>query len=289
LTGTPIELVVDVFNELGLKAQRVGAELGYEQRLGMPINDFLSLQRALGDVSFVDASELLWKLRMIKSEAEINAHRQACELTTLAFEACYKQAKEGDSELDIAKTVTQTIVDGGGELGFTILCSGPGNYARVAGMPTGRVLRSGDLIWLDLGAVANGYWSDFCRAGVVGGPTDEQKRLQEVVVQITHKAMEQVHPGMKASELARACGRAAEEYNIDFSFEAGRLGGIGLNSTEPPHIAVYDDTILEPGMVITIEPGIVNEHGTFIAEENLVVRPEGFELLSLSTRELRVL
>lgn len=290
LTGTPIDLVVGVIKELGLEGKIIGAELGYEQRLGMPVNDFLSLQQSLPNVRFADGSDLLWKIRIIKTEAEINSHRRACELATQAFNFAYKQAKEGDTELDIAKNVTKTIVDGGGELGFTILLSGPGNYARVAGMPTERVIRQRDMIWLDLGVVANGYWSDFCRTAVVGEPTDEQKRLQDIVVEITHKTMHQVRPGLRASELAHMCGKIAQDLNIDFSFEAGRLGhGIGLSSTEPPHIAVYDDTVLEPGMVITIEPGIVNEHGTFIAEENLVVRPDGYELLSLSTREIRAI
>ena len=290
LTGTPVAMVVDVIKELGLMGKRIGAELGYEQRLGMPINDFLQIQQTLGAEAFVDASHLLWQLRMIKSEAEITAHRRACELTTLALNTCFSQARAGSTEKDIARDATKVIVDGGAELGFTILCSGEGNYERTAGMPTNRTIQEGDLVWFDLGAVANGYWSDFCRAAVVGGPTDAQKRFQDIVVNITHKPLQQVRPGIKASELARMCGRAAEEFNIDLNFEAGRLGhGVGLMSTEPPHIAVYDDTILEPGMVITLEPGIVNEHGTFIAEENLVVRPDGFELLSLATRELRVI
>jgi Xaa-Pro aminopeptidase len=95
-------------------------------------------------------------------------------------------------------------------------------------------------------------------------------------------------PGALARDLAVACGAEATRLDLDFTFEAGRLGhGVGLMSTEPPHIAIYDDTVLESGMVITLEPGVVNEQGTFIAEQNFVVTPDGAEVLSLANRELR--
>jgi Xaa-Pro aminopeptidase len=290
LTGVPIDMVEDAFKELGLLGKRIGMELGYEQRMFMSYNDFEQLKRALKGCTFLDASDMIWKQRMIKSEEEITAHRRACEIGDKVYAACFSETKEGMTEKDVAKIIGRTIAEESGELGFLIICSGPGNYKRVAGMPTNRVLQKGDLMWIDLGVIANGYWSDYCRAAVVGGPSKEQIRLQDAVADITRRTVESVRPGLKASELARICINAAADLGIDFSFEAGRLGhGMGLMSTEPPHIAVYDDTVLEPGMVFTIEPGIVNDIGTFIAEENLVVRPDGYELLTSTSRELRAL
>ncbi|MCK4791520.1 MAG: aminopeptidase P family protein [Desulfobacteraceae bacterium] len=290
MLGVPFETVKEVLGELQLLGKRIGAELGYEQRLGVSHNDFVRMQELLDGTQFVDASNLLWKLRMVKSEAEIEAHRRACEVATKAFEYCFSQAREGTTEKEAAQMATKVIVEEGAELGFTIICSGPGNYDRVAGMPTDRALRRGDMLWFDMGVVSNGYWCDFCRAGVVGRATDEQKRLQDIINWITDKGIEAVRPGSIASDVAKACGAEAERLGLDFTFEAGRLGhGMGLMSTEPPHIAVYDQTALEPGMVITLEPGVVSEQGAFIAEQNLVVTPEGAETLSLASRELRTL
>lgn len=290
LLGVPFELVKEVFGELELLGKRIGAELGYEQRLGMNHNDFVQLQEMLEGTQFVDASGLLWRLRMVKSVAEIAAHRRACDVASKALDSCLAQASEGMTEKEVAQIASKTILEEGAELGFTIVCSGPGNYERVAGMPTDRALRSGDMIWFDLGVVFNGYWCDFCRAGVVGGATDEQKRMQETVCQITAKGVEAVRPGTLASDVAKACGAEAERLGLDFTFEAGRLGhGLGLMSTEPPHIAVYDNTVLEPGMVVTVEPGVVNAHGAFIAEQNVVVTSHEAEILSLASCEIRML
>ena len=74
--------------------------------------------------------------------------------------------------------------------GFIIVCSGPTNYDRISARPTGRTLRKGDMVWLDVGVQYKGYWTDFCRAGVVGEPSDEQKRLQRVVHEVTANACE---------------------------------------------------------------------------------------------------
>jgi Xaa-Pro aminopeptidase len=288
LTGVPADQVADLFKELGLMGKRIGLELGYEQRICMPYNDFEKLKEALKPCIFLDASEIIWKQRMIKSEEEIAAHRRACEIGDKVFAAIFAETHEGMTEKEVAKIAGKTIANEGGDPGFIIALSGEGNYERVAGNPTNRILQKGDLMWIDLGVIANGYYSDYCRAGVVGGPTPEQNRLQDVVVDLTMKTAKCIHPGMKASELAKNCIKIAAGLGIDLSFDCGRLGhGIGINSTEPPHIAIYDETVLEPGMVFTLEPGLITAHGTFIAEENLVLRPDGIELLTTTSRELR--
>lgn len=287
LVRVPASDIANLFTELGLMGKRIGLELGYEQRISMPYNDFELIKQALHPCIFVDASDIIWRQRIIKSESEISSHRKACEIGDKVYEVAFSQTKEGMTEKDVARIIGRTIAEEGGEQGFCIVCSGPGNYGRVAGMPTDKVLNKGDLMWIDLGVIANGYWCDFCRAGVVGGPTDDQRRLQKLIADITLKTAEYVRPGITASDLSAICLQLAAEKGIDFSFNCGRLGhGMGINSTEPPHIAVYDNTVLAPGMIFTLEPGVVNDIGTFIVEENLVVRPEGYELLTNTSREL---
>lgn len=287
LVGVPAKVVGDLFRELGLIGKQIGLELGHEQRVNMPPNDFEAIKQELAGCIFVDAASIIWKQRLIKSEAEITAHRQACDIADKAYTAAFSQAREGMSEKEVARIFGQTIFKEGGEQGFCIVLSGSGNYGRVAGMPTDRILQKGDLMWVDLAVIFNGHWCDYCRAAVVGGPTDEQNRLQDAIIDITMKTASCVRPGITVADLSKMCLEYAAEYEIDFSFPCGRLGhGMGINSTEPPHIALYDDTVLEPGMIFTLEPGIVNEIGTFIVEENIVVRSDGYELLTTTPRRL---
>jgi Xaa-Pro aminopeptidase len=147
------------------------------------------------------------------------------------------------------------------------------------------------MVWIDAGCTVAGYWSDFSRAGVVGGPTAEQAAAQEAIHRITWDAVRQVRPGITASALARFCNervaRLPFPITSDISGLASRCGhGVGLNLTEPPHVAESDHTVLEPGMVITIEPAVATEYGTFHVEEQVWVTPDGAEVLSHAPRTL---
>jgi Xaa-Pro aminopeptidase len=288
LTGAPLDLVRDTIAARGLDKGRWGAELGSEQRLGLSYQDFLAIQRALPQATFADASDLLWRLRIVKSPAELEAMRRAAQVAARAYDHAFASAKAGMTEKAFAALLAEAIVRDGAEVGFIMATSGPGNYERVAGMPTDRRLERGDMVWIDLGVVWNGYWSDHCRAAVVGPPTAEQRRNWEQVVQVTAKGVEAVRPGAPVGAVVEACTAEARRLGLEFTFAAGRLGhGMGLMSTEPPHVAAYDASVLRPGMVVTVEPGWVLDHGAYICEENVAVTPTGSEALTVTSRALR--
>jgi Xaa-Pro aminopeptidase len=288
LTGTPVDLIREIVEARGLQAGRWGAELGSEQRLGLPYQDFVALQKALPRAAFADASDLLWRLRVIKSPAEVVALKEAGRIAAQAFDHAFSSARAGMTEKAFATLLAETIVRAGAEVGFIIATSGPGNYDRVAGMATDRALQRGDMIWVDLGVVFNGYWSDHCRAAVVGPPSDAQQRNWDQIVQVTRKGVETVRAGVPVTAVVEACNAEAKRLGLEFTFAAGRMGhGMGLMSTEPPHVAAYDSTVLEPGMVVSVEPGWVLEHGAYICEKNVVVTPAGCEQLTITSRALR--
>lgn len=290
LTGAPVDLVRAAVEELELARGRWGAELGSEQRLGLSHQDFLAIQGALPGATFADASDLLWRLRVIKSPAELDAMRRSGQIAAQAYDYAFGAARAGMTEKAFGVLLSEAIVRAGGEVGFILATSGRGNYDRVAGMPTDRRLERRDMIWIDLGVVYNGYWTDHCRAGVVGPPTEDQRRNWEQVVQVTAKGVEAIRPGAPVRAVIEACNAEAKRLGLEFTFAAGRLGhGMGLMSTEPPHVASYDATVLEPGMVVTVEPGWILEDGAYICEENLVVTAGGCESLTVTSRELRVI
>jgi Xaa-Pro aminopeptidase len=288
IMSAPVDGVVEIMKELGMDSGKVGWELGYEQRMDLALNDYLAIKEKLPNAQFVDASNLIWKLRMIKLPNEIECMRTVNRIASRALDRCFNEIHEGMSEKEIARKLVAIMAEEGAELpGFIIVHSGVGNYDRISARPTDRIIRKGDLVWIDAGANYNGYWTDFCRAGVVGGATAEQRRLQSIVHEITMKACQVIAPGVPVEEVYNTCSKELIAHGLPWSFECGRAGhGIGLQLTEPPSITRSDATVLEPGMIITVEPGYVNELGCFNVEENVLVTENGYEILSGGAREL---
>lgn len=289
--AAPIGLLAETLKEMGADSGWLGAELGSEQRLGMSWQDFVALQRALPRVDFVDCALLLWRLRMKKSPSEIVLMRRACEITALAYAACFQAARAGVSEREVSRIAAETMVHHGAERpGFIIVSSGPESYGRLSGKPTERRLQSGDMLWMDMGAVYDGYWSDFSRAGIVGVPSQEHLRMQEAILDVNRACLDAVKIGEPVKRIAEAAESAFRRLGMDVQVGEGRIGhGLGLMSTEPPHVAHYEDTLLEEGLVLTIEPRILASCGIFNVEEIFVVTPQGPDLLTAASRELAIL
>ncbi len=287
LGPTPQDLA-GIMEELGMHKGKVGFELGFEQRINFQPDTLLSLMKILKDALFVDASSIIWEQRIIKSPKEIECHRLACRATGYAHDMTFSNIEEGMSEREISIMAQKYMLEGGAEYpGFVIITSGEGNYERISAISSERRIKKGDMLWLDLGARYNGYWSDFCRAGYVGKPTDSQNRRQDDIYDITEEAASVMRPGVKISDVAYECGRGLEKRGYQATYDCGRMGhGMGLMSTEPPSVTVKDEGILKEGMIINLEPGILEKDGVFCIEENYVITQDGCERLSTGQRKL---
>lgn len=288
LLGPTAEELAGIMEELHMHTGKVGFELGFEQRINYQPDTFLSLKSQLKDANFADASGIIWAQRMIKSPAEIECHRRACQATGYAHDKTFENISAGMSEREISVLAQQYMLEGGAEYpGFVIITSGAGNYERISAISTDRQLQIGDMLWLDLGAIYNGYWSDFCRAGVVGPISDARNRMQDDIYDVTDEAAAIMRPGTAIRDIAYACGEALEKRGYHATYDCGRMGhGMGLMSTEPPSITVQDKGILKPGMIINLEPGILVSEGVFCIEENYVITQDGCECLSTGSRKL---
>lgn len=287
LLDAPIKELSDIIRGYKTDTKKIGAELGQEQRIGMPVSDFVLLQNELNEFEFVDAAPILWEMRMIKSPRELDWIRQAQEITVKGYVEGFPLVKEGMTERDIAGLLTGKMVEHGADYYWIMLTSGRGNYQRISGKPTDRKVIRGDMVWVDMGASVNDYWADFSRAGVVGGPTEQQNRYQEIVMDTTAEAVAAVKAGVPGAHIVDLCEEGIRKRGVDISFTAGRVGhGIGLLFTEPPSIAKWDPIILQKNMVISIEPGLIMEDGVYHVEENLIVTQDGCEVLSQAPREL---
>ncbi len=276
-----VPALADTIRGLSLGRGRIGAELGFKQRLGMPVAEFARLQGMLPDVAFVDAADILWGLRMLKTPAEVAYLRESIRITCEAYEAMFETVRPGMTEREAHRTFLVELFRRGAERpGYIPVTSGPGNYHRRTGGPTDRRLEVGDLLWFDGGCSYAGYWSDLSRMVAVGRSTPEQAATYREVRAITHRCLEEVHPGRPIAAIDRRARTefAARGFLWGSPSRAGH--GIGLDHTEPPSIRHDVEEPLEPGMVLSIEPTVVVEHGLYQIEELYLVTPAGHELLT---------
>jgi Xaa-Pro aminopeptidase len=289
LYGTDLNEVKKIMNSCGMAEGKVGWELGYEQRLGIPYLEYEELRGMMNNCQFVDGSDILWSLRLVKSIIEVDCIRKACGATSFALEKVFDTMHEGMRETEIVKNLFSYMMEADADKpGFSLIATEKGHYDRISNIGSDRRIEKGDLVWVDCGALYKGYWADFGRAGIVGPVDEERKEYQACVHDVTMKAIKSVKPGITASDLAGVCIDALAEYGFDPStFDCGRMGhGMGIMSTEPPSITKQDKTVLREGMIINIEPGFVKENGVFNIEENVVVTKDGADILSGARRTL---
>ena len=171
----------------------------------------------------------------------------------------------------------------------TIVASGV-RSALPHGVASDKVIEVGDFVTLDFGAIYNGYISDTTRTVAVGEPSEQLKEIYQVVLDSQLLALEKVKPGMTGKE-ADAIARdyiASKGYGEAFGHSLGH--GIGLEVHEGPGLSFRSDVVLEPGMVITIEPGIYLPNiGGVRIEDDALVTENGLEKLTHSTKELLIL
>jgi Xaa-Pro aminopeptidase len=291
LSVAPIAELTAALRDRGLREGRLGMELGFEQRLGIPVREYERLRDGIDPLVVEDAAALLWRLRMVKSPADAASLRRACAITAAAYASLFATVRSGDLDSDVARTMSAAMSRAGGAEPWVLVTSGAGAYALATGAPQGRSLVPGDMVWLDAGCSVDGFWSDFSRAGVVGGASAAQREAHERLMRITRAGVGLVRPGVPVAEIAATLDEAVAGCGLPVtswtSHLAGRVGhGIGYDVTEPPHVSAADPTVLEPGMIISIEPGVATIDGLFHVEQDVLVTETGSEVLSTSPWEL---
>ncbi len=277
-----VSLLADTLNELAGPAGEIGAPMGHETHIRMPAGDFDKLRARVGVERFVDTTGIVRAQRMVKSEAEIEKIAHICAIASDTFEAFPEFVQMGMSERDaFARMRIALLKNGADEVPYLVGSSGPGGFADVIKQPTNRVLGPGDMMMLDTGAMFDGYFCDFDRNFAFGHATDEMKRTYDVVYAATEAGIAAAVPGATCVDLFKAMSGVMAA-NGAIEGDVGRLGhGLGMQLTEWPSHTSYDQTVLEPGMVITIEPGMSFGDGyNMLHEENIVVRENGAQLLS---------
>ena len=276
-----ISLVAHTLNSLPSRYGRIGATLGIESHLRMPVNNYLKLTTMVKR-EFVDIALAVHGIRQIKSAAEIAKTREICRITNVGFNRIPEYAKVGMTERQICKQFgIDMLLEGADECPFIIAGSGPDAYDEIIMGPSDRVIESGDVLLIDTGAVWDGYFSDFDRNWAFGHASEETKSAYRATYEATTKGFEAARPGNTTTDIYNAMWKVLEA-NGALGNDIGRVGhGLGMELTERPSNTATDNTVLKPGMVMTLEPGMTYALGkTMLHEENIVITEDGAEWLS---------
>lgn len=239
----------------------------------------------------VPTSGLVEKLRIIKTPEELDVLKQAAKIADDAFVHICGFIKAGMTELEVSNELEFFMRKHGATSSSfdTIVASGV-RGALPHGVATNKKIQSGELVTLDYGALYNGYISDITRTVAVGEPSEQMREIYEITLAAQKLAVEGIKPGMTGIQ-ADAIARdyiASKGYGDAFGHSTGH--GIGLEVHEAPGLSYRSETILEPNMTVTAEPGIyLPGIGGVRIEDDLVITENGCERLTHSTKELQIL
>ena len=233
-------------------------------------------------VSLEAVEDLVERLRIIKVPGEIDTLRRALSIAEAAFTACTARIKPGMTEKELAWIMEKEMREAGAEgLSFPTIVAGGPNSALPHAIPGDRPIRAGEPLLFDWGARLDGYCSDISRTVVIGAPDAAFDRVFQTVLEAQHRAIDSIRAGVSS----RTVDGIARDY-IDKQGFGGKFGhglghGTGLAIHEAPRLSPLKDTVLEAGMVTTVEPGIyLNDWGGVRLENMVVVREDGAEVLN---------
>lgn len=240
------------------------------------------LGRTAPALRLADASPVMERTRGLKTAHEIEIMRFANRTTLEAFRAALATLREGMTQAELARNVSEAMTRLGYSGGALVLFGESSAYPH--GLEKPQALRQGDVVLVDGGLSVHGYAADDTRTVVFGQPSAEQTRVFEVVLEAQAGALAAAAPGKKAGEIDAVARKVVDDagYGPDYRLFTHRLGhGIGLEGHEWPYLVRGSEVVLEPGMSFSNEPGIY-QYGKFGVrlEDIMVITETGAELLT---------
>ena len=250
-----------------------------------------ALRRKSKKVRWNPCQSELGAIRAVKDAGEIKLICRAIRVAAGALRSTLERVRPGVCERDIAIELEYAMRSMGAEAPSfdTIIASGP-NSALPHARPGSRKIRPGDFVVIDYGAVWRGYHSDETCTFAVGGAGKRHEKIYDVVKEAHDRALEAVRPGAACRDVDRAARGVIEKAGYGPLFSHGTGHGVGLDVHEAPRLSTLSDTVLEQGMVITIEPGIYRPgFGGVRIEDTVLVEKEGGRVLTEFSKELQII
>jgi Xaa-Pro aminopeptidase len=281
----PLEGLENALNELGLSDKKVAVD-----ELGLRAGFLNAIKEKFPKAQFTNGSAMLRWVRKVKTAEEIRRLREAAKITERAMLAATGIAREGITEDELAREFERSIVSQGGRPQFTLIHFGR-NGVALNRQPDRTTLRKGDTIWLDTGAIYQGYWADIARNFSLGEPSPRAKKIHAAMLAGEKAGIAKTQVGMTGAELfditIKACRDAGHP-----EYRRHHVGhGIGSEVYESPKLNPTSLDIIEEGDVINIEtPQYEFGLGAIMVEDPYVVSADGnHEILTTLGRELHIL
>jgi Xaa-Pro aminopeptidase len=277
----------------GLTNGRIGVD-------GMTLPQFRAYQAVLPDAELVDGETLMQKARLIKTPDEIALMHEACALADAVTQAAIDTVHPGVRECEVAGEAMRVLFRLGGEfahLASPFVASGE-RMSPPTRFATDKIIRNGDLVFIDIGACWNGYFGDVGRAVICGKPSAEQKRIYTTIYEALQAGVEKMRPGNTNEDVANAIRAKAAQHGLEERFINLFIGhGIGISPNEPPYIGEQtpgaEEVVLEPGMVFAVEPLIwvpgVRGGGGVRLEDTILITEDGPVVLNRAPFDERLL
>ncbi|WP_334077061.1 Xaa-Pro peptidase family protein [Paenibacillus sanfengchensis] len=280
--------VVENLKEL-LSAEGI-KELGFEET-NMVFSTYRALERDLQPCKLVPVGGLVEELRLYKDDDELELMKQAADLADRTYLHMLEVLKPGVTEWDMALEL-ETFMRKQGAAGTsfdTIVASGE-RSALPHGVASSRVIQRNEFVTMDFGAYMNGYCSDITRTVFIGEPTAKHREIYDIVLEAQMHTLEFLRPGMTGREADALARDIITRYGYGEQFGHSTGHGLGMEVHEEPRVSKLSDTILRPGMVVTVEPGIyIPGFGGVRIEDDVVITENGAKRLTESTKEFMML
>lgn len=288
----PMRVIADYMKELGLEGKRIGFDgdghghsYGYR---GPKLSEVLS-------ASYSYERDLVEKLRMLKSDEEIALLRESAKWAGYAHRLLQEYARAGALEDEVSMlasmeatlAMAKTLKDIYSPIGW--FAGAKADFRGQVGehsyyphsLTIHAVIKRGDLLVTGATANVSGYCSELERTIVVGEPSEEQKKFFRFMLEARKIAFERIRAGVKCSDVDKAVRKFYMENDLMKYWRHHTGHGIGLDFHEAPFFDIGDDTVLEDGMVMSVEPGIYVEGlGGFRHSDTILVRKDGFEFIT---------
>lgn len=268
---SPVQALASVLQDLGLSKARLGIEMEY-----LAAKYFAELTRLLPEARFEAADLMMEKVRAIKTPAEQELLGRAARVTEKAIADAFAAARIGDTEKSIADRMMVSLLTEGGADGTLFTVLGAAEYSKHAHhVPGSKPVLAGETVRVDVGAYfASAYPSDVARTVGVGTVSPRQREIYRTLRDVQRRTIASMKPGVRACDVFEVCRRGFEEAGFPFNFpHCGH--GMGLKLHEYPMIMPSNPDPLRPGMIINIEPLVVDPETGAYHIEDLALITEG--------------
>ncbi len=296
-----LRMILETIKEKRLGSSKIAMETGISEKLCMPIEIFEEIKANFPNMEIISTYDYIIACRELKSKLEIDALRSACQISTEAFEKGLSSIKEGITEKDISNIIKEEMFRlGAGSIPFlTVIAGWNGRSMCCDSHATDYEIKKGDIIQIDGGCSVKGYTADMVRTGALRYVKDDRyTELYEVTKSAQNAVRSCLRNGAKIKNVCLAGKNyfLSQGYGDLLTFGKGHTGhGIGLDLHESPFLLYDSDKDLKKGMVVAIEPAIMEkpswEDSLYftVVENNYVITSSGFEQLTNSSEDIRII